>query len=64
MAKIDKITELIKRYKEEVEKYKELLAEHATTVSKEEKIVWITRKNDFDQFIKELEELKKYYDKK
>lgn len=60
MAKIDKITELIERYKEYVEEYNELLAEYTNT-SIEEKTAWITRRNVYIQFIKELKELKKYY---
>ena len=63
MAKIDKITGLIERYKIYVEEYKDLLAEYTNT-SIEEKTNWITRRNIYIEFIKELEELKKYYAKK
>jgi len=63
MAKIDTTVTFLGRYKIYVEEYKDLLAEYTNT-SIEEKTNWITRRNIYIEFIKELEELKKYYAKK
>ena len=60
MENVDKITELIEIYKEKIEEYKELLSEYPNAGG-EEKTSWITHKNDYIQFIKELKELKEIY---
>lgn len=60
MANTNKIEKLIERYTVYVDEYIELLSEY-TTASSEEITNWVTRRNIYIQFIKELEELKEYY---
>jgi len=60
MAETNKIEKLIERYTGYVDEYIELLSEY-TTASSEERTNWVTRRNIYIQFIKELEELKKFY---
>lgn len=59
----DKIDKLIERYTRYLEEYIDLLSEY-TTASSEERSDWVTRRNIYIQFIKELEELKEYFNEK
>ena len=59
MAKVDKIKELIDKYKDGSEKIEKLLNE--TPITDDKKAVWIAKQDLFSQFIEELEELKEYY---
>lgn len=56
----DMIYDLQDRMQEKIEEYKELLSEYPNARG-EEKTSWITHKNDYIQFIKELKELKEIY---
>lgn len=59
MKKVDKITELIKTYKEELKEHEKTLSESIPTT--ERYIVQRTYIITIEQFIEDLEELKKYY---
>lgn len=59
MKKVDKITELIKTYKEELKEHEKILRESIPTT--EEYIVQRTCMITVEQFIEDLEKLKKYY---
>lgn len=62
MAKTDKIVELIKYYKNQIEEYEELLEdslEDGETNSIRETYVDI-----YTEFVKDLEKLKEYYNEK
>lgn len=67
MAKIDKIVEIIERYKEELkEHYKQAGRIEVERESRNSKFSYIEGNNDAyinakEQFVEELEELKEYY---
>lgn len=60
MAKIDKIVQLINRYKQELKEHEETLRESIPTT--ETYIVQRTCIIAIEEFIEDLEELKKYCD--
>lgn len=60
MAKTDKIKELIDKYKEEIKEHEKTLRESIPTT--ETYIVQRTCIIAIEEFIEDLEELKKYYD--
>ena len=60
MAKVDKIIELIDKYKEEIKEHEKTLRESIPTT--ETYIVQRTCIIAIEEFIEDLEELKKYYD--
>lgn len=67
MAKIDKIVEIIERYKQEIkEHYKQAGRIEVERESRNSKFSYIEGNNDAyinakEQFVEELEELKEYY---